>query len=146
MPVFLLILKLLAPILLAVSALHLIFGVGADVMLGAKLAKDAVVEPSLSSQNRFYGVSYALYGVVLWLCAKDFSRYEPIFKAMMWVSLLAGAARLFAWAQHGAPSAFIIFLLLTELIFPTVLLIWLGRIKGRQFASILNQKQHQECK
>jgi hypothetical protein len=130
MPHFTFALRLLAPIPLCVAALHLVFGVSADVMLGASLSTQAIADPTLNSQNRFYGASYALYGVVLWLCAGDMRRFEPIFKAVMWVALCGGAARLVAWGVHGAPSPVVVFLLATELVFPVVLLVWYARVRG----------------
>lgn len=130
MPSLLFVLKVFAPVLLVVAALHLILGVSAEALLGAKLPQEVINEPSLNSQNRFYGVSYALYGVVLWLCSNDIKRFEPVFKATMWVSLFAGASRLVAWAMHGAPAPFVLFLLATELVFPCVLLLWHAKVRN----------------
>jgi Domain of unknown function (DUF4345) len=130
MPLFVLALKAFSPVLFLVAALHLILGVGAEVMIGAVLPMSAIVEPTLNSQNRFYGVSYALYAVVLWLCAGDLKRFEPIFKAVLWVSLLAGVSRLVAWAQYGAPAPFVVFLLATELLFPPILWLWYSRVQN----------------
>jgi predicted branched-subunit amino acid permease len=130
MRIFVLVLRTFVPVLLAVAAVHLVYGVSAEAMLGAKLPQETINEPSLNSQNRFYGVSYALYGVVLWLCAKDINRFEPIFKAAMWISLAAGASRLVAWALHGAPAPLVVILLATELVFPVVLLLWHARVRN----------------
>jgi hypothetical protein len=130
MPPLLLALKALAFVLLLVAGLHLVFGVGADVMVGAVLPASAVTEPSLSSQNRFYGVSYALYAVVLWLSAMDMKRFEPMFKAVLVVSFAAGVARLVAWAQYGAPAPFVVFLLATELLFPPIMWLWYSRVRN----------------
>jgi hypothetical protein len=129
MRTFLFVLRLFAPVLLLVAGLHLVLGVSGEVLLGSKLPAEVVSEPTLNSQNRFYGVSYALYGVLLFLCTKDIRRYEPVFKVVMWTSLLAGASRFVAWALHGAPSPFVIFLLATELVFPVLLLIWYEKVK-----------------
>jgi Domain of unknown function (DUF4345) len=118
------------PVLLLVAGLHLVLGVSGEVLLGSKLPAEVVSEPTLNSQNRFYGVSYALYGALLFLCATDIQRYGPVFKVVMWTSLIAGASRFVAWALHGAPSPFVIFLLATELAFPVLLLIWHAKVKG----------------
>ena len=50
-------LRLAAPLFFVVGVLHLTLGVGADVLLGAKLSAEAIDDPALDSQNRFYGVS-----------------------------------------------------------------------------------------
>lgn len=127
---FTLALKLLAPVFLAVSAIHFFFGVGAEVMVGAILPSNVVVEPTLNSQNRFYGVSYALYGVLLWLCATDIKRFEPVLNAVLWVTFLASIARVITWLQYGSPAPFVIFLMATELICPPVVGLWYAKVKN----------------
>jgi Domain of unknown function (DUF4345) len=123
-------LRVLSPIFVIVAAIHLVLGLNADALLGASVPPSIAAEPSLSSQNRFYGVAFALYGAVLYLCAKDLRTYEAFFKAAMWVFLLAGVARLVSWVQHGAPAPMIIALLLIELVVPPVLLAWHARAKN----------------
>jgi Domain of unknown function (DUF4345) len=129
MRTFLLVLRVFVPVLLLVAGLHLVLGVNAEVLLGAKLPAEVVSEPTLNSQNRFYGVSYALYGALLFLCTTDIKRYGPVFKVVMWTSLVAGASRLVAWALHGAPSPLVVFLLATEMVFPVLLLLWHAKVK-----------------
>ncbi len=124
-----LVLKALAPIFFGVSALHLVLGLNADALLGAKVSPEVAMEPSLNSQNRFYGVAFAVYGVVLYICATDLRRYEPIFKAAMWVFFLGGVARLVSWSTHGAPAPLVIALAASELLVPPALLIWHGKVK-----------------
>jgi hypothetical protein len=51
-------LKLVAPVFVLVGALHLVLGVGADALLGARLPAEAFTDPALNSQNRFYGVAF----------------------------------------------------------------------------------------
>lgn len=69
------VLRVLAVSLLAVSALHLAMGLRADVLLCIALPESVVTDPGLSSQNRFFGVAYALYAAVLWLAAGDLHRF-----------------------------------------------------------------------
>ena len=125
-----LILKLISPVFIVVAALHLIYGLQADAMLGAHVTPETALEPSLNSQNRFYGVAFAFYGVALYLCAGDIRRYEPILKALIYVFFLAGVARVISWATHGAPAPLVMLLMATELVLPPALLVWLGRSKN----------------
>ncbi len=118
-----LILKLIAPVFIVVAAIHLVFGVDAEAVLGASVSADVSSEPSLSSQNRFYGVAFALYGVVLYLAARDLRTFGAFFRATMWVFLLAGVARFVAWSQYGAPAPLVVSLLILELLMPPVLLV-----------------------
>ena len=124
-----LVLKCFAPVFLVVALLHLVFGLTADALLGAKVSPEAAADPSLDSQNRFYGVAFALYGVVLYLCARDLRRYEAFFKAALGVFFCGGAARLVSWAIHGAPAPLVVALALSELLIPPLLLIWYARVK-----------------
>jgi len=77
-------LKFLAPIFIVVAALHLVLGLEASGMLGAGVPDGVASEPTLSSQDRFYGVAFAFYGVALYICATDIRRYEPILRALLW--------------------------------------------------------------
>lgn len=118
------ILKLASFVFFAVAAVHLVFGLAADQMLGALVPSEAMKEPSLDSQNRFYGVSFAFYGVALYICATDLVRFEPILKAALGVFFLAGCARLASWAAYGAPAPLVVGLLVTELVLPPALYLW----------------------
>ena len=124
-----LVLKVFAPVFLVVAALHLVLGINADAILGAKVNAATVTEPSLSSQNRFYGVAFALYGAVLWLCAEDLRAYKAFFRAAMVVFFLAGLARLVPWVLYGAPAPLVVALTASELIIPPLLLIWHARLE-----------------
>ena len=113
-------LRLLAPVFLAVAALHLVLGIQADAMLGTVVTPEMAREPSLASQNRFYGV-------VMFLCAGDLRRYAPILRALLVVFFCAGLARFVAWATLGPPAPMVVGLLVSELVLPPVLGWWLRR-------------------
>ena len=123
-------LKVASFIFIMVAALHLVFGLGADAMLGAVVSPETLMEPSLNSQNRFYGVAFSFYGVALYLCAGDIERHEPILKALLYVFFLAGVARIISWVTHGAPTLPIIGLMATELLLPPGFLVWLRKAKN----------------
>lgn len=125
---FTIVLRVLAVSLLAVSILHLALGLRADVLLGIALPESIISNPGLSSQNRFFGVAYALYAAVLWLAAGDVPRHRPVLRAALWVTLLAGLSRLLPWLQFGMPPLTVCLLLLSELAIPPWLLLWLRRI------------------
>ena len=123
-------LKLAAPIFVLVGTLHLVLGLGADVLLGAKLSQEAMSDPVLDSQNRFYGVSFTLYGVLLFLCASDLPKYKSVLRCVLWVFFAGGLARLVSLFAVGAPSVQVIVLAATELLLPPILLVWLSRLEA----------------
>jgi Domain of unknown function (DUF4345) len=129
MNLFLLVLKCLAAVFLLVAGLHFALGVGAEVLLGARLSAEAAAEPTLNSQDRFYGVAFSLNAVVLYFASKDLKRYEPLLKAVCVVCFLGGLSRILSWALHGAPAPMVVFLGVTELVGPPWLLYWLGSVK-----------------
>ena len=126
---FTIFLKLAALGFIAASLLHLIFGLGADAMLGAKLSSEALTDPTLNSQNRFYGTAFALYGVLLYLCATDMRRYEPVLMSVLAVYFLAGCARLVSIATHGMPPPLVLVLLALELLPPPLIIYWYLKAK-----------------
>lgn len=125
---FSIILKLSAPVFILVGALHLLFGVGADVLLGAKLSAEAISDPALDSQNRFYGVAFTLYGVLLLVCASNIPKYATVLRCVFWVFFAAGVARFVSMAIYGVPPVLVLILLASELVLPPILYLWLGRV------------------
>lgn len=125
---FSLILKLIAPVFVLVGALHLVMGLGADVMLGANLSPDSISDPALDSQNRFYGVAFSIYGVLFYVCSNDVKKYATIIYCLLWVFFIAGLARLVSIALYGFPPPLVGALLVTEIALPPVLLVWMRRI------------------
>lgn len=122
------VLKVVAPVFILVGALHLFYGVGADVLLGARIPAEAVSDPVLDSQNRFYGISFTLYGVLLFLCSTDILKYSAVLKCVIWVFFAAGVARLVSIGIYGIPSVLVLLLLVSELLLPPILAIWLSRV------------------
>ncbi len=121
-------LKLLAPLFLVIAGIHLVLGLEAEMMLGAQVSAQTAMDPTLNSQNRFYGVAFALYGVILAMTASDIPRYAPILKASMIVFFAAGLSRIFSWALEGQPGLPVAILTGVELIGPPLLLYWLTRV------------------
>lgn len=123
------VLRCAAPIFIVVGCLHLVLGVSAELLLGADLPQSALDDPVLDSQNRFYGVAFSLYGVLLFVCTRDLKRYAPVLRWLLWIFFAGGVARLVSIASHGLPSVEILTLTAFELVPPPLLLIWLGRIE-----------------
>jgi len=129
MPALPLVLKLLSPVFFVIAAMHLVFGLDAETMLGAQVSTETAMDPTLNSQNRFYGVAFALYGVILYMSALDLVRYAPILKASLLVFFAAGVSRLVSFVVDGPPSLPIVLLAGVELVAPWVLLFWVSRTK-----------------
>ena len=125
---FALVLRLLAFIVFLVGALHLVLGVRAEVLLGAKVSAAVIADPTLDSQGRFYGVSFAVYGVLLLLCTSDVRRYAVALRWALWVFFAAGVARLDSVAIYGVPPPPVLVLLVIELVVPPALVWWLSRV------------------
>ena len=123
-----LVLWLLAIVVFLVGAFHLALGVRADVMLGAALPAEAIADPALDSQSRFYGVAFTLNGVLLLLCASDLRKHATVLRCLLWVFFAAGVARLVSVANYGVPPPPILVLLAIELVVPPVIAWWLSRV------------------
>ena len=121
------VLKVVSPVFLLIGIGHLIFGVGADVQLGAIVSAQSLTDPVLDSQNRFYGVIFTVYGALLYLAATDLKRYSPVVKVLLWIFFAGGAARLVSVGVVGLPTTFVLVLTALELILPPPMLIWLTR-------------------
>jgi hypothetical protein len=123
------VLRLVAPIFFLVGALHLALGLGADGLLGAKVSAEAMADPALDSQNRFYGIAFTLYGVLFFLCSTDIPKYATVLRCVIWVLFAAGLARIVSIATHGFPTPLVAALLVSELLAPPLLAWWLSRVE-----------------
>lgn len=120
-------LKLLSPIFMIVGVMHLVLGPNAEVLLGAKLSSASIVDPVLDSQNRFYGVSFALYGALFYLCAGDLHKYRQVLLLVLLFFFAGGLARIISIMAVGIPSPLVLMLLLTELLLPPIMWFLLSR-------------------
>jgi hypothetical protein len=130
MKAFVLFVRVLSAAFIAAAALHLFLGPGADAMLGVPVTPHMFADASIDSQNRFYGVTFLLLGVVLLISTTDVRRYEPIIVATLGVLFLAGIARVVSWWMHGSPSAVIVGIVCADLLLPPLLYVWLRRVSG----------------
>jgi uncharacterized protein DUF4345 len=120
-------LKIIASVPILVGVLHLVLGLNADVLLGAKLPASVIADPALDSQNRFYGVAFMLYGVCLFLGSSDLKRYLPVVRWALWIFFAAGMARILSILFYGFPPPLVMTLLLLEVVGTPILLMWLAR-------------------
>jgi hypothetical protein len=125
------VLRLAAVVFIAVGLLHFVLGLGADIMLGAKVPPEVVRDPVLDSQNRFYGTAFALYGVLLALGAADIKRHSATLQCCFWCFFAGGLARLVSAAIYGKPSIAVIALAALEIFPPPLLSLWLHRAVHR---------------
>lgn len=124
-----LLLKFMAPLFGVIAALHLALGLDAEVLLGARISAETALDPSLNSQNRFYGVAFAVYGAILYISATDLPRYRPILLATLWVFFAAGLSRLVSWVVDGVPAPLVIGLAVIELVAPLLILFWIRTLR-----------------
>ena len=114
--------------ILLVALMHIVLGPNADVLLGANTSAASLTDPTIDSQNRFYGAAFALYGVILIICSSDLVGYRRILIWTLIIFLIAGLARLISVAVVGWPPILVVVLLLLELIVPPPLIAWLRKI------------------
>ena len=124
-------LRVFGLVCVVVGALHVIFGLQADQMLGAGLTEITLTNASLDSQNRFYGAQFMLMGGVVWISATDLKRHASLLRLAMAVFFIGGVARAISILLHGWPSPIIQALLLTELVLPPAILLWHRAILSR---------------
>jgi hypothetical protein len=127
MPMLKIILKATGAAMVLAGLSHVLMGPSADVLLGAKLPANVVIEPSLDSQNRFYGTAFTLHGALIWLAASDLERHRTILRLVLAWFFIGGLVRLLSLALRGWPSDMIVVLTLLELVLPPLLWWWAER-------------------
>jgi hypothetical protein len=122
-------LRVLAVGCIAPALFHLIFGVGGDWLIG--VAPSAPADPSLDSQNRFYGAIFAGYGAAYWWAAADVRRNQGLIKLLLAAMLLGAVGRGWAIYLSGWPSPMVQLLWASECLIPPVMWLWLNRYLPR---------------
>jgi hypothetical protein len=103
---------------------HAVFGVAGDWLVG--ITPPSSIDPSLDSQNRFYGASFLLYGMLLIVCVRDIARYGTILRILLTLFFVAGLVRGISVPLHGWPSIQIGVLWAAEILLPVIAWVWLG--------------------
>jgi hypothetical protein len=105
---------------------HLLFGAGGDWLIGLAPGR---VDPSLDSQNRFYGAIFVGYGAALWWAAAEARRHYQLIRLLLAAMALGAVGRGLAWLAHGAPTPQVLILLAIECLIPPALWFWLERYR-----------------
>jgi hypothetical protein len=126
---FIWVLRLLAVSCIIPAILHATLGVAGDGLIGAPALP--MVDATLDSQNRFYGVSFGICGALLLYCSTDIKRFAGILRTVFAGIFVAGCARFLAYFAHGLPSAEVQFLWATEMIIPPLLWLYLNHYLAR---------------
>jgi hypothetical protein len=122
---------LLAAVPVLVGVAHVVLGPASDVSLGAQLPPAALADAVLDSQNRFYGMTFVGYGVLVLLSLRDLNRYADVFRVVLVFIALGGVARLISIAQRGLPPPTVLALTGVELIGVPLVLWWHARVLQR---------------
>ena len=69
------VLKAMGGAIILIALTHVALGPNADVLLGSNISMSSLTDPTVDSQNRFYGAAFGLYGVLLIICSSDLDRY-----------------------------------------------------------------------
>jgi Domain of unknown function (DUF4345) len=120
----LVLLKVLSVVIVGIGVLKVVLGAHADRLLDPGIPESAANHPSIDSQVRFYGGAFSVYGVLLWMCSTDMTRYTDVFVVLMVVFFLAGCARIPSLILRGRPSLVIMGLFALEIVVPPILLWW----------------------
>ncbi len=123
-------LRIFGVIILGVALTHATLGPSAEVLLGSHISAGSIADPTIDSQNRFYGVAFGLYGILMWLCGSDIERYKPVLLLLLLMFFLAGLVRLISIALVGMPPVSVIGLMVLEIVMPPVMVLWLRNLQA----------------
>ena len=128
MKAFQLVLRALGVGIFGVALIHIILGPGAETLFGSGISAQSLSDPTIDSQNRFYGAAFALFGGVFLLASRDVVLYTPLLKLAFGIFFVAGLTRLISAAITGLPPVPVIGLAIVEIAGPPIMYIWLKRV------------------
>lgn len=108
---------------------HIILGPYSEVLLGSNISEVSMLDPTVDSQNRFYGTVFSLFGVLLILCSRNVLANKTILYSVFWVFFAGGVARLISISVVGYPPLLVNILTGIELILPLVFIICLRTLE-----------------
>jgi hypothetical protein len=119
-------------VLLAVLGTVMVVAGAATVLFGASsVPREEIVAPDVDSEMRFYAVWYVAGGVALLRALTRVERSSAIVRLIACGFFVAGCARVVSWASVGKPHAFLITLMVIELVLPAIILPWQAAVARR---------------
>jgi hypothetical protein len=116
--------RLLCLIPLGTGALDLLLGGRALSTVGTQLTAEALADPSLNSQLRFFGAIWLGFGVLLWHASSDLKAHATGFRLLCAALILSGIGRLISLLQLGVPAAPFVAAMGVELVVMPAVLWW----------------------
>jgi hypothetical protein len=104
-----------------IASLHLVFGPRA-------IPGSVPVNPTMDSEDRFYAMLFAAYGVALLWCIKDIERKSMVVYFLAVTFFVGGLARLVSMLAVGLPNPFFIAMTMLELLIPFLMAFTQSRI------------------
>jgi hypothetical protein len=104
---------------IAIALAHIVIG-------PASIPGSVPVNATMDSEDRFYAVLFAAYGVALLWCVRDIERKSAVVYFLMATFFVGGLARLVSIATVGLPNAFFIAMTIVELVLP-LLFAWMQK-------------------
>ena len=113
----------------------------ATALFGTTIVPRGASSPGVDSELRFYGVWYAVAGVMLFRSLRRPTADAFTVRLVAGAFFVAGCSCVVSWIVEGRPHGWFVFLLVVELVIPFVLIPWqaaVARTGGRE-ASIVDQ-------
>jgi hypothetical protein len=123
------VLYLLALVPFLTGALDLMLGLQAQGLIGAQLSPEGFRDPLLNSQIRYFGAIWFGFGVLLFVCLSDITKYSSLLRGLLCIVFLGGLGRVASLFQFGLPqsaqgAAFVVAVTGIEIVGIPILLWW----------------------
>jgi Domain of unknown function (DUF4345) len=128
MRVLTLVVRILCIIPFATGAVDLLLGANALNTVGVQLSDEALTEPSLNSQLRFFAAIWLGFGFMVWHATSDLTKHAAWFRLMCFALILSGVGRLISLIQFGIPAAPFVVATIIELVVIPLVLLWHWRV------------------
>ncbi|MCR9261792.1 MAG: DUF4345 domain-containing protein [Pseudomonadaceae bacterium] len=124
-------LRIMGSVIILIALGHTTLGPFSEVLLGSNISEASMLDPTVDSQNRFYGTVFSLFGVLLILCSRNLLANKTILYCVFWVFFAGGTARLVSIGSVGFPPLLVNILTGIELILPLILIVWLRALETK---------------
>jgi Domain of unknown function (DUF4345) len=116
--------RILCIIPFATGIVDLLLGANALSTVGTQLSVEALTDPSLNSQLRFFAAIWLGFGVMLWYSTSDLTRHAVWFRLMCLALILSGIGRLISLVQFGVPAVPFVVAIIVEVVVIPLVLLW----------------------